>query len=181
MRQPCMCGAQDCGKCFPGARDLVACHSCGESIPDFAFDDAGWQHVENRDYCPECYEAKLNELKGAVESIILERGRVGVLEVACVVGACAEHASVCIVLKQLKELHLEDLLDVLEDMLHPADQAGLSVSVRLSGSPATNAHNALLKEHLAGWVGQYGCGCDHPTCKACQMRKETRKVIEETK
>ena len=173
MRQPCMCGAQDCTRCFPGAMDLVSCSVCDDSVPAFYYEDAGWCEINRENFCPDCYAGLKEKLKTAVTAVLVKHGIGNDMKVGDMGCGNVEHTDMCVGLTQLRELHIEKLLDVMEGIRLEADDFGLAVSVRLGDSPAgdaRNARNALFIQHLGGGVGQYGCGCDLQTREACRMR-----------
>jgi hypothetical protein len=41
MTGPCLCGAEDCPRCFPGCDEIETCGRCGEELDRFGV-------------CPEC-------------------------------------------------------------------------------------------------------------------------------
>ena len=138
MRQPCMCGAQDCTRCFPGAMDLVSCSVCDDSVPAFYYEDAGWCEINRKNFCPDCYAGLKEKLKTAVTAVLVKHGVGHDMNAGTVTGGNVEHTDMCVVLTQLQELHIEKLLDVMEEIRLEADDLGLAVSVSIRGKECGN-------------------------------------------
>lgn len=49
---PCLCGAIDCPRCYPGSTDLVECDSCGELFRRYTMEETG----SGRIVCSKCMD-----------------------------------------------------------------------------------------------------------------------------
>lgn len=62
MGGPCMCGAEDCPKCYPGCNDPVECSGCGKVFA--AHEILECPKCESNficDYCKCCSDCENNE------------------------------------------------------------------------------------------------------------------------
>ena len=48
MSQPCMCGATDCPRCYPGCGDYCECEDCGAEM---SISDLEYEETPLCDYC----------------------------------------------------------------------------------------------------------------------------------
>ena len=51
-KEPCMCGATDCERCYPGSSKGIKCDDCGERFQE----DDGYEIKDVGVVCPECYD-----------------------------------------------------------------------------------------------------------------------------